>query len=375
MTIVIAMFASCDSSIVSIRGKITCNSDEMVYLEMVRPGESIIVDSTHIDEDGEFKLRVKLPEDAPIIYNLRMDDCNEIVPLLLDKGEVLEINSVGHIARNHIINGSEGSELMYEISSILKEGALSLDSLGRAFLEEQNQVLKDSLTRQYVDLYYSIKRRHLNFVVANVNSIAAVYALYQRLPNDEILFMGDSDIVYYRMVADSVRTKYPNSPYLMSLEGLIKEHDNKVRVADLIKEGINDAKSYPEIELPDMYGNIVKMSDSHGKVILLDFWSAEIPACNIINAELKTIYEQYAGDGLEVFQVSADTSKANWVKAVQEQKLPWISLCDFKGQASPAVVVYNIKSIPANFLIDKSGNIVAQNVYGEELKKELKKLL
>lgn len=76
----------------------------------------------------------------------------------------------------------------------------------------------------------------------------------------------------------------------------------------------------------------------------------------------------------EVYQVSLDTSKAAWITAVQEQRLPWISVSDLRGRASAAVGLYNISKLPANFLIDKNGTLVAKDIYGKSLERKLDEL-
>jgi hypothetical protein len=72
--------------------------------------------------------------------------------------------------------------------------------------------------------------------------------------------------------------------------------------------------------------------------------------------------------------VAVDTAQPEWIQTVQTQKLPWISVCDFKGPNSPAVMLYGIQSVPTSFLINKEGDIVAIGAYGDNLAKELKKL-
>ena len=109
--------------------------------------------------------------------------------------------------------------------------------------------------------------------------------------------------------------------------------------------------------------------------ILVDFWSAEVGNSNAFNAELREIYEEYESQGFRVYQVSADTSKAAWITAVQEQKLPWISVCDFYGESSPMLRAYNVRKLPSNFLIDRNGNIVAKDLYSSALKKRLSDML
>ena len=76
-----------------------------------------------------------------------------------------------------------------------------------------------------------------------------------------------------------------------------------------------------------------------------------------------------------VYQVSIDTSKSTWQNAIQEQELPWITVCDFNGEQSSPIAAYNIKEIPSNYLIDQQGNIVDKNLYGYKLDKKLSELL
>ena len=73
--------------------------------------------------------------------------------------------------------------------------------------------------------------------------------------------------------------------------------------------------------------------------------------------------------------MAVDTSKALWIDAVQEQKLPWISVSDLLGEASPSLGAYNISKLPANFLIDREGNIVGKDLIGDELEAEIKKII
>ena len=120
-----------------------------------------------------------------------------------------------------------------------------------------------------------------------------------------------------------------------------------------------------------MYGNERSLSSLDGNVILVDFWSAELGNCNAINADLKEIYELYKPHGFRVYQVSADTSKVTWVTAVQAQRLPWISVCDFYGEMSPMLRAYNVRQLPTNYLIDRNGNIIAKNLYGKALESKL----
>ena len=223
--------------------------------------------------------------------------------------------------------------------------------------------------KQYADEYFRIRREQLRFIVENPASLAAVYALYQRLPGDTYLFNGDSDVVYYRKVAEEAGQKYPGSPYVQSLQAEVARMDARINLTSKITE-----MSYPDLEMTDMFGKKVRLSSLAGKVILLDFWSAELGTSNALNADLKEIYGRYADKGFEVYQVAIDTSKAIWITAVQEQQLPWVSVSDLRGRGSAALGLYNVQKLPTNFLIDRNGTIVARDIYGEKLERELDEL-
>ncbi|MCV4566411.1 redoxin domain-containing protein, partial [Escherichia coli] len=93
------------------------------------------------------------------------------------------------------------------------------------------------------------------------------------------------------------------------------------------------------------YGEQRRLSDLQGKVILLDFWTAAAPASRMNNEELKERYAAWKEKGFEIYQVSGDTDKALWVNMILEQKIPWITVCDFKSAKSKAFIVYNVKSV------------------------------
>lgn len=366
--------SSCSRNGASLDGQFIGAVVRPVFLEMVTPGVSARVDSTMTDEAGRFRFKIAVPDGEPTIFNLRYD--GEMVPLLVSPGERVSVMSFGDIGRGYSVSGSAESELVAGVHRILSEGAASLDSIsGLWAMGNPGEERMTELTRAYFDEYYRIKREQIKFIVANSSSLAAVYALYQRLPGDEVLFNGDTDFVYYQMVADSVQGHYPDSRYLLALEREIetgrarRDFDSRV-IAQNVRES-----DYPDIELPNMYGQKVRLSSLAGQVILLDFWSAGITASRINNAELKELWDEYADRGLAIYQVSLDTSKPLWVNAVQEQKLPWISVCDFRGEGSPGARLYNVTSLPTDFIIARDGTIVGKDLYGEELVAKIEELL
>ena len=369
ITALILAFTSCQNSKVNINGRFVGSEANMVYLEKTSTLDQKLIDSVELADDGSFVLELEDASKTPTLYNIIFND--ERVPLLLTAGENVTINAAGNVLRNYTIDGSVESELLHSFNKEYVEGVIKLNNILSKYtasdIDEQEQL---ELAKEYTQLRNAIKRSQLRFIVENKQNIAAVYALYQRLPNDQNLFSGDTDVIYYRTVAESIEQSYPESPYLPILRSQIARMDAQLSLLSQVKE-----VNFPEILMPDMYGNKQSLSALTGKVVLLHFWSASVGNANAMNADLKEIYAKYKEQGFEIYQVAIDTSKALWINAVQEQKLPWISVSDMLGEASPTLGAYNITNLPANFLIDRKGNIVGKDLAGDELEAQIKKLI
>ncbi len=370
-TLVAALFlCGCRSSKVKISGRFVGNEAKTVYLEQVTPLAQSIIDSTLLDAQGNYRFLLKTAPQSPALYNIVYN--GERIPLFLAAGDRVEVGSVGTVVRNYTVAGSEESELLRRFYQAFVTGAQNLDKLAQRFSEAGlTEAARQSLIKEYTTEYYRIRREQLHFIIEHKASLAAVYALYQRLPGDTYLFNGDSDVVYFRTVAEALEQSHPESPYLQSLLAEITRMDARINLSSHITE-----TGYPDLEMSDIYGKKIRLSSLLGKVVLLDFWSAELGNSNALNAELKEIYAKYAhaNTPFEVYQVAIDTSKPAWITAVQEQQLPWISVSDLRGKASTSLGMYNVQKLPTNFLIDKEGTLVARDIYGKSLTTKLDQL-
>ena len=358
---------SCSNNDVRISGKFLGLNAQDVYLEQMTASGQTIIDSVALASDGSYRFLVKDVPQTPSIYNVIYN--NERIPLLLTAGENVTVGSLGSVLANYTISGSKESELLCEFYRDYIAGMQELNASINAYVEA-GESARPEIARLYTAKQRELKRKQISFIITNKSSIAAVYALYQRLPDEQYLVNSESDLIYFRTVADAVCKSYPTSPFVVTLRNDVARMEAQASLLNSIEE-----RDYPDIVADDMYGNPARLSDLEGNVILVDFWVAELGNSNALNADLKQIYNKYESNGFRVYQVSFDTSKATWIQAIQDQKLPWTSVCDFRGQVSPIMGIYNVRSLPSNYLIDRKGRIVAKNVYSDALEAELKKIL
>jgi len=137
----------------------------------------------------------------------------------------------------------------------------------------------------------------------------------------------------------------------------------------------------PEIRLPSVNGDTVALTSLKDRLVLIDFWGTWCAPCVEEQAELAKLYHSYQhahfsnGKGFEIYGVSLDSKKISWENFLVKNKINWIQVSDLKFWRSPVARTYNIQGLPFNVLIDGKGVILAKNLHGKELEKEIGKYL
>lgn len=140
-----------------------------------------------------------------------------------------------------------------------------------------------------------------------------------------------------------------------------------------VQPNITDSRL--DFALPDLKGDSIRLSSMKGKVFLLDFWASWCVPCRFSNKQLVKLYTKYKENGFEILSVSLDENQKDWKKAVNKDKITWLQINDNGGWNAVSATKWNINAIPASFLIDKTGNVVAFDPEKPELENKIRRLL
>jgi len=163
--------------------------------------------------------------------------------------------------------------------------------------------------------------------------------------------------------------------HTLSVKMKATSYGKKILEFITLNKNIKIGDPYVDFTQPDTRGTNVSLSDFKGKVVLLEFWGSWCGPCREGNPDLVKIYNEFRNKDFEILGVAADNKKNDWINAVQQDSLAWKNVSDLGGDKNKAVLIYGISYYPANFLIDRKGNIIAKDLRGEELRKKLIEIL
>lgn len=351
--------AACATPSAKIDGTLSDAPQKEVIVKLLDVNTYTVLDTVKTDASGHYSYKVPVQEGQPEFVYLYYGD-TKLSSLLLQKGDLVKV------VTDTLGNGSvEGSEESVRLQENEKNFAQFLNAAGNA------QTIAE-FNKLYIDYY----RSAVKYIMSNSSSLTVVPVLFQNVNSDFPLFSQSTDALHFRNIADSLKAAYPESKYVKVVENEAKRRENVLSFSTQLSSAVQ--LSYPEIKSKDINGNDVCLSDVDAKAILVRFWSVGDPDTKISNIDnLLPIYEKYHERGFEIFSVSLDTDKATWANIVKSQKLPWINVNDGLGVASSCVTLYNVSTLPQNFLI-LDGEIYGQQITGEKalaalLEKTLKK--
>jgi len=365
-----------DKNSFSVDGVIKGEAGKYIYINRVDVNTPVLIDSSKINKKGAFRFRVRASETD--FYQLGFSSAN-FITLLTEPGEKIKLMfSSKNIFQNYSINGSPGSSKLQVLDVALAETKRKLDSLTSIYTKASKEPGFDLngplIQAEYTDLIKKQRKKNIEFIINNINSLASIKALYQNITPDTYVLYEPHDLQYLKIVTDSLTRYYPNSKHVQALARDFNKQLNKM-YADKIGEIANDlpqAKLDPD--LMNLEGKRIALSSLRGKYVLLTFWSARSKECVEENLQLKQFYKIYNKKGFEIYQINLDESESAWKTAVRFDELPWISTREDDTRNPVNAQIFNVKKLPTNYLFDKEGKIIASDIHDRSLQLKLEQL-
>ena len=358
------------TSKIKVEGSYEAAPESLIEISRLNLSHLVVVDSVFTDRKGNFSFNLTAQKGLPEFYYLSHER-KPLTSLLLLAGDQVwvTIDQEKRIG----IKGSVETEYLREAEEMMRLSQHQFDSLMHQFdlldpASEQAHQVNQALGSVYVKQ----KQAAIRFLFNHPNSMASIQVLFQKFSDELPLFADPKDALFFQRLYDSLQPLYPKSPYIVALQDQSKLRQWQMNINEKLID-IQELE-FPEIVLPNVQAEPVALSSLKGKVILLSYWLSQDARQRIENQELLELYNKYAPKGLEIYQISLDTDKTAWAFTITAQALPWISVCDGLGANSTAVSTYSVTKVPANFLIDKNGDIVGRDFTLEKLSSELARL-
>ena len=343
-----------------------------VVVKVLNVNQYQVLDTLKTDASGKFSCKVDVAKGQPeFVYVFHKD--RKIASLLLEAGDKVSVKA--DTLGASVVEGSEESLKLAAVEADFAAAKASLAGLSeklQSASSSQAEELRKQIGKTYVDYY----RSRVAYVMNNSRSLTIVPVMYQSFSESLPVFGQATDALHFSSAADTLEMVYPDSKYVKALR---KEADQRLSYLNVAARLSTATEiGYPEVVLPDVQGNKLKLSEveAKSKVTMLFFWTPSNTSQKMFNLDvLKSVYADYHKRGFEIYQVAIDPDKALWAKVVKEQALPWVNVCDGRGAQSPYVLQYNLSALPLAYIISDGTLVDGQVVDEKSLRKFLNNLL
>lgn len=306
-------------------------------------------------------------------FEVVLEETDFLVLTILNKRQVLVVTDNDEIhfdidtqsgTVQFKVNGSPGTEANLQLEAIVAEYKSGVESLKKKDVDPEDTTdMRQQMEAEYTQLQQASVEKVKGFIEEVMPSVVAIRAAQILDPNQEIHYMQKLVTRFQKELPDSKFT----TRFAQQVEGLAEQIEGSKRLML--------GKPAPEIALENPAGEIVKLSSLQGKLVLIDFWASWCRPCRAENPRVLQVYNRYKDKGFEIYGVSIDQDKEAWLQAIEDDGIAWLHVSDLKFWQSPVVKDYQIGAIPATYLIDEEGKIVAKNLRGRRLEEKVSELL
>jgi thiol-disulfide isomerase/thioredoxin len=373
LTLIITM-TSCnsagDGNKYTVDGTVKDGGSKTIYLEKLNLSQITVIDSAQIAATGAFHMSSTAEKG---FYRLRIDNAHQWLMLLENKPYKIELN-YGNVA-DAKFKGPASSDEFQEASKIIGQKQAQLQAMNASFQEYQNRgASNDTLARMATAIQSAgleLETTMKNKAGTSKDPLVALY--YTSFLRMDKYPQENKDMI------TRLEKEMPNSSYSKEM----RSQYDKIEAQLKAQQASQNAEATtaigavaPDLSFPSPDGKTIKLSELRGKIVLLDFWASWCGPCRRENPSVVAAYNKFKDKGFTIYSVSLDQDGGKWKAAIDQDGLLWPNhVSDLGGWQSAPARIYGVNSIPAQFLLDKDGKIIAKNLRGEQLEQKLAELL
>ena len=318
--------------------------------------QAVDVDTTEVLE-GSFQFDGN--QESPELHYVVIDHLNGSIPIVIENGDI-EVSA----QKDSLLMAKIGGTLQNDLFSDFLEGSRALAYKAQSMNKDMREAaavrdtaVMNSLREEYFELQQEAKDFELDFAKNNPNALISALIISKAqitkmLPEDEIRAMYEAltPEIQNTTVGQEIKTKLENG------------------------EKTSIGAKAPNFSAPTPNGNSLALNEVLGKATIVDFWAAWCKPCRAENPNVVRVYNKYKDKGLSILGVSLDRRAEDWKKAIADDGLEWHHVSNVQ-YFDEIAALYNVTAIPATFILDENGVIVAKNLRGPALEAKISEML
>ena len=332
-----------------------------VFVE-IQDENGVIAKDTGVIENGKFEL--KGSTDNIDLGFIRIENEKINLPIILEEGKI-KINIVKDSLQKSTIEGTFNNDKFQKFNN---ESVAILEKV-KKFEKENNPKMQKALTENDTVTVNKIKKEYKNFQ-NDMNDYSKTF-----IKNNPDAFIS------VLLLENFLMREYIPATEIKSFYDKLDKKLVNTKSAQNIKKALDlmlavvVGKPAPKFSAKSPEGKLISLDESLGKVTIVDFWASWCAPCRKENPNVVALYNEYHSKGLNIIGVSLDQDAKKWKDAIAKDNLSWIHVSNLKYWDEPIGKQYGISSIPATFILDAKGNIVAKDLRGDALRAKVKELL